>query len=160
MKYYELTKTERDRLKEKIEESIHNDLHNNILDNIIKYSSDTDTYIRKNVYSSIGKIYKNQPELRSNIIKILHRLFTYKDEKIRQTVVYSLGEIGKENFKATEDIFIKTFNDTHHSVLNAVTGALKQLGQKNSKPTLKFIKGTLPSQNSQIQAKLLQRVRT
>ncbi len=46
-------------------------------------------------------------------------------------------------------------NDSHHSVKNAVVGTLKQLGEKNPKPTLRFAKKHLHSSNPQIRLEIL-----
>ena len=155
MSYYDLTKEEREILKNKIKKLIKSDIEKEKYRNIQKFYSDDDTYIRKNSYLATGKLYKNSLKLRNNIIFALKSLFRDKDEKVRQTVIYALGEIGKVNFKGIEEIIKQAFTDTHHSVLNAVTGALKQLGEKNTKPTLEFIKNHLQHTDIRIRVKLL-----
>jgi hypothetical protein len=153
--YYDLTKKERKTLKAKIEDSIKLDIQSNTYENILKYASEEDTYIRKNVYTSIGRIYREEKRYRKKIISILQTLFSNKNEKIRQVVIYSTGEIGKVNFEDTIEILEKSFFDCHHSVLNALAGALKQLADKNPNPTLCFIKKHLRNLDSSIQVKLL-----
>lgn len=71
---------------------------------------------------------------------MLKSLFLSNDEKVRQTIVYALGEIGKIEFDAIQEFLEQAFSDDHHSVLNTVTVAIKQLGQKNPTPTIAFVK--------------------
>ena len=155
MGYYDLSKEEREILKKTIEDTVLSDFRTNEHKGILSYSTDDDTYIRKNVYLAIGRLYKNVPEFRSSIISILDILFHNTNEKVRQTVVYALGEIGKIDFDDTREIFGKALTDGHHSVLNAVTGALKQLGEKNPKPTLEFVKELLRRSDARAKEKLL-----
>ncbi len=62
--------------------------------NIRRYASDSDTYIRKNAYSIMGRLYRDHPESRARILDLLEDLFRSDDEKVRQTAVYAAGEIG------------------------------------------------------------------
>lgn len=48
-------------------------------------------------------------------------LYRHEDERIRQTVVYAFGEIGKIETEKVELLEI-ALNDKHHSVRNAVVG--------------------------------------
>jgi hypothetical protein len=66
-----------------------------------------------------------------------------------------LGEIGKIEFETIQELLEHAFSDSHHSVLNAVTGALKQLGEKNPIPTIAFVKTQLQNTESHIRVKLL-----
>ena len=93
MGYYDLTKEERAKLVQKMVQEIERDLNSGKSERIKKYASDSDTYIRKNTYIIIGKLYRNNQDLTKTILHILKYLFPDTDEKIRQTVVYALGEI-------------------------------------------------------------------
>jgi hypothetical protein len=155
MAYYDLPKEERKILKKTIENSILLDLQSKEYESIVEYSSDDDTYIRKNVYLGIGKFYKQVPELRKEIFALLETLLDSPNENVRQTVVYALGEIGKSHFDKTTELLERAFDDPHHKVLNAVTGALKQLGERNPQSTLTFIKTHLPHCTAKVRLKLL-----
>jgi hypothetical protein len=155
MSYYDLTKEERKVLKQKIEDLILSDLRIGENKNIQSYSSDDDTYLRKIVYLTIGKLYKDNEKQRNYILNLLGSLYQSKDEKVRQTAIYASGEIGKFEFDSIQELLEQAFSDSHHSVLNALTGALKQLGEKNPVPTIAFVKAQLQSVDSQVRAKLL-----
>ena len=139
MTFYDLSKDERNQLVSKLEMAITADVANNSHVQILKIFSDSDTYIRKTGYIYIGRLYKKNIPFRSKIIEILETLYDNKDEKIRQTVVYSLGEIGKTDIDQILAILEKALFDKDHSVRNAAIGSLKQMGAKNPKPTFKFI---------------------
>lgn len=138
MGYYDNSKEERKRISDNIEKLIWDDYEKGGYENIIMFSSDKDTYIRKIVYLATGKIYKNNPLLRQNILDVLAILLNNGNECIRQTVAYSLGEIGKIDADEILGLFEKALYDEHHSVRNAVIGALKQMGKTNPEPTLEF----------------------
>jgi HEAT repeat protein len=138
MGFYDLSKEERKKLVQRIEQKIEYDLKSSKSENIRRYASDSDTYIRKNTYLAIGRFYRDQWGLREKILSILKDLFKDKSEKVRQTVVYCFGEIGKIDANKIFGMLELALNDEHHSVRNAVIGTLKQMGEKNPGPTLKF----------------------
>ena len=154
MEYYDLTKKQRTEFSNKIEKQIEIDIINNEIENIRNYSSDTDTYIRKRVYIILGKLYCKNIKQRKSILKTLKILLSNKDEKIRQTAVYALGEIGKVDFYIITAMLEQTFNVPHHSVRNAVIGELKQSGEINPRPTLKFAKIHLHHPDPQIRREI------
>ncbi len=82
MGYYDLTKAQRIELLNKIKEQIEIDIVNNRTENIRGYSSDNDTYIRKNVYLVLGRLYRDNIEQRKGILKTLEVLLFDKNEKI------------------------------------------------------------------------------
>lgn len=143
MAFYDLPKAERTKLALKIRQEIASDLEAGKLDNIKRYASDDDTYIRKNAYLALGKLYHERQSLQDKIFSVLTKLFIDKDEKIRQTAVYAFGEIGKMEAEKVLGFFEAALNDEHRSVRNAVVGSLKQMGQANPKPTIKFAKKSL-----------------
>jgi HEAT repeat protein len=155
MGFYDLSKEERAKLIEKIRENIEKDLQNGIHENILKYASDSDTFIRKNTYLILGRLYRDRLDLRLGILDILQNLFKNSDEKVRQTVIYALGEIGKIEADKIMRMLEVALNDEHHSVRNAVIGALKQMGEKNPKPTLKFARKFLHHPDPKIRREII-----
>lgn len=138
MGYYDNSKEERKRITDHMEKLIFDDYEKGSYENIIMFSSDKDTYIRKIGYLATGKLYKNNSSLRENILGILDEFLKDENEYIRQTVVYSLGEIGKVDADQVFGLLENALYDEHHSVRNAVIGALKQMGKINPEPTLEF----------------------
>jgi len=137
MRFYDLSKDERQKVVIETEEDILQTIHelniqwnNNINpvivpEVIINYASDSDTYIRKNAYIAIGRIYCDHNDLRDKIIYLLDEMLKNSEQKVRQTSVYALSEIGKKDADAIMKTFEKALKDEHHSVRNAVIGALK-----------------------------------
>lgn len=140
MSFYDNSKEERKRISEHIESLISDDYQKGSYGNIVMFSADKDTYIRKIVYLATGRLYKNNEALREEILNTLGILLKDENEYIRQTVAYSLGEIGKVDAHKVFRLLEKALHDVHHSVRNAVIGALKQMCDKNPKPTLEFAK--------------------
>jgi hypothetical protein len=138
MGYYDLSKEDRVKVINNIKGNIISDLESRNFINILKYTSDQDIYIRKNTYLTLGKAYRERKELRDSILDIIQRLFYNKNPIVRQTIVYTLGEIGKINADKILDLLEKALNESNSSVKNAVIGALKQMGEKNPIPTLRF----------------------
>lgn len=140
MGFYELSKKDRDRLVKKIQNEIEDDILNNRINHIIKYFSDSDTYIRKAAYLSIGKIYKSRVIDIDRILSPLNKLINSEDELIRQSVINSAGEIGIYEFFIIEHLMESGLQDNHHKVRNAVIGSLKKAGKKNPGQIFKFSK--------------------
>jgi HEAT repeat protein len=138
MQFYDLDKDARQKLVKKIENEVLNDIKIGKSDRIKTRAADTDTYIRKTVYQAIGKLYKSDKSLRTKILALLEHLYENDDERIRQTMAYALGEIGKTDADSILGMLEKALHDNHHKVRNAVIGSLKQMGEKNPKPTLAF----------------------
>ena len=139
--YYNLPKPERAYLAEEIRQAVFADIKKNETAGIERYASDKDTYVRKNAYLALGRIYKENRELRENILETVKKLISHTDENIRQTIIYTLGEIGKAD--SPEKVFPhieRGMKDAHHSVRNAAAGSLKTLGQKKPEPVLRFAK--------------------
>ena len=145
MGFYNLTKEERIKLVSKISNEILADVRSGKKQRIENYFSDEDTCVRKSAYQSIGKIYLSECTFRKKIITLLEGLLKSENDRIRQTVVNSAGEIGMSDFSAVENFFHKGLFDAHHSVRNAVIGSMKKMGEKNPKPVLAFAKQYLPA---------------
>ncbi|MBN2089596.1 HEAT repeat domain-containing protein [candidate division KSB1 bacterium] len=155
MGFYDLSKTERKKLVEKINQTIKNDLCANQTREIKEFAADADTYIRRNVYLETGKLYHNEPEFRDRILSLIRTLYQSKNEKIRQTAVYAWGEIGKHYAETILGDLEQALYDTHHSVRNAVTGALKQMSEKNPQPTLAFAQKFFNHPNPEVRREII-----
>jgi HEAT repeat protein len=164
MGFYDLSKTERQKLVNEIEDKILQSIldlgsvtDNDIIipETIWNYSSDNDTYIRKNAYLAIGRIYMGHIDLEKIILRLLDAMLKDRNERVRQTSVYALGEIGKKDADNVIKPFEKALVDKHHSVRNAVMGALKQMGLKNPVPTFKFAKMHLHDDDPKIRREII-----
>ena len=146
-KFYDLSKEERTKLVREMEQEIKEDLAGGNSGNIRIYAAYDDTYIRKNAYSIMGRLYRDHPELRAQILDLLEDLFKSDSEKVRQTAVYAAGEIGRTGERCGTEIDDVTgileiaLADERHPVRNAVIGALKRMGEKNPEPTLYWLSG-------------------
>jgi HEAT repeat protein len=155
MSFYDLPKEEREVLVTKMETDITRNLENEEYGNIYKYSSDSDTYIRKNAYLALYRIYQNHEDLRDVILHLLDEMIKMENAKIRQTAVYALGELGKIDADRILNIFKKALEDENSSVRNAVIGSLKQMGLKNPEPTLKFVQKNLHHSNPEVRREMV-----
>ena len=155
MGYYDLSKAERVQFYNKMEEHILLDLAEDTLQYILLYSSDQDTYIRKNTYLILGRLYEANPSFQRKIIQNLEQLLKNDNEKIRQTMVNCLGEIGKKDAEKVLECFEIALFDQHHSVRNAVIGSLKKMGEVNPKPILSFAKKFLHHPEAEIRREVI-----
>ncbi len=154
MGFYDLDKEQRDLIVDKIRNDIHDELINNKIEKTTTYFSDSDTYIRKAAYLSIGKIFNANKDLHQKIISMLDMLFLSDIYYIRQTVINSCGEIGLKDFSIIEALLKKALFDEHHAVRNAVIGALKKIIEKNPKPSLVFAKRYLLHTDKEIRREI------
>jgi len=150
MAYYDLPKDERTALANRIREEILAELRSEKEQQTLSYFSDEDTYIRKNAYLGIGRIYLLHPGLEKKILKRLITLSDHSNAKVRQTAINAAGEIGKYNFGVIEHFMEKGLSDAHHSVRNAVIGSIKKMGEKNPVPTLAFARKFLHQPDKEI----------
>jgi hypothetical protein len=138
MGFYDLSKEKRQELLQEMEKSIIIDINNLDTGYIAKYAADEDTYLRKNCYLILGRLYRDNSDYRSFIFSAAKSLFKSSDENEKQTAVYIWGEIGKMNVDMVAQCFEVAFYDDNPKVKNAIMGALKQMSEKNPQPTLKF----------------------
>lgn len=155
MAFYDLPPKKRQELVTKIEKNILLDLTNRTSKDIHKYFSDDDTYIRKTAYLAIGRIYLQRRGLQDKIIQILNELFSDIDEKVRQTVINALGEIGKVNANPILKLYDEGLKDYDHTVRNAIIGSLKKMGEKNPRPVLEFSKKYLHDPNPEVRRQVI-----
>lgn len=154
MGFYDLSKTERAALVREIKQNIQLDLTHSKKQVTISYFSDEDTYIRKSAYLSIGRIFFENKELHSAVIRLLEDLFKNEDFKIRQTVINAAGEIGKLNFKIVQHFFDTGLFDEHHSPRNAVIGSIKKMGEVNPEPVLTWARIYLHHEDKEIRREI------
>ncbi|MDI9309279.1 MAG: hypothetical protein QM535_03595 [Limnohabitans sp.] len=154
MAFYDLSKEERVQVVETIFTDCKSDFENQVFDNLENYFSDEDTYIRKSAYQSVGKIYNSNFQLQKGILNQLAILFKNENEKIRQTVINSVGEIGMYYFEDVVHFFDIGLFDTHHSVRNAVIGSMKKMGEKNPNPILEWSKKYLHHPDKEIRREI------
>ena len=104
MGFYDLSKTERQKIVKETENNILKAINDSVdkLDKklvpevILDYSSDNDTYIRKNAYLAIGRIYFAHNDLREKILQILDKMLENPKERVRQTSVYPWAKLEKK----------------------------------------------------------------
>lgn len=141
MGFYDLSKEERIKFVQKMELEVKSELKKDeILENsnIFKYASDNDSYIRKNLYLILSRLYLDDSDFQEKIISITKLLYQNPDEKQRQTAIFTWGEIGKQEFDTVAPLFEMALNDNSHKVKSAIMGSLKKMGEKNPHPTLIF----------------------
>ena len=154
MAFYDLTKEERLELVEQLTNQILSNLQDNSTEEIIDYFSDEDTYIRKNAYLVIGKLFYQHKFLQNNILSSLKLLLKYENEKVRQTTVNAAGEIGKFHFNKVQYFFDTGLFDEHHSVRNAVIGSIKKMSEKNPELILAWAKPYLKHPDKEIRREI------
>ena len=71
MAYYDLPKEERQALVRIITDTIVGDLTANKNSSILLYFSDSDTYIRKEAYLAVGRVYFKMPDMQGRILVML-----------------------------------------------------------------------------------------
>lgn len=155
MSYYDNSKDERERISSEITWLVKKDYETGSMENIVRYSSDSDTYIRKIVYLATGRVYYDNEALREPILCVISKLLANDNERIRQTAVYVIGEIGKTDAPKITGLLEQAMLDTHHSVVNAMIGALKQMGEKNPKPTLEFVRKFLKHPDPKVRREMI-----
>ena len=155
MSFYDLSKSERQKLVQKIEDDFVSALQSDNFEMLERYTIDSDTYIRKITYSILGRIYRDHQELRNSVFRVINFLIKHKDEKARQTAVYALGEIGKTEPDKVFDLLDHALADGHHSVRNAVIGALKQIGEKKPTETISFARKHLHDPDPKIRREIV-----
>lgn len=153
MGFYDLSKEERIEFVHNMELEVKSEIKmdfdaNNIriknfeTGKIAQYASDDDSYIRKNLYLILSRLYLDagleDTDFKEKIITLTKLLYESPDEKQRQTAVYTWGEIGRFKFEEMEPFFEKALNDNSHKVKSSIMGSLKKMGEKNPQPTLKF----------------------
>ena len=76
-----------------------------------------------------------------------------ENEKVRQTAAACLGEMGRSDGAALDELG-KLLGDPASSVRNAVVGALKRMAEKNPAPALAFAKRHMQDPNPAIRREM------
>lgn len=153
MGFYDLSKEDRVRVIVDMKNHIVESLDRQDSNILITYAEDNDTYIRKQAYIILGKLYHQKEGYRPHILEVVKEMLSNDNEKIRQTAVYTLGEIG--DFEIIIPFLEYGLKDSHHSVRNAVIGTMKQLGRKYPAPTLDFARQHLHDPNPEIRRQII-----
>lgn len=154
MAFYDLPKEERNLLVAEIHAAILEDLKSGSSTNILPCFDDSDTYIRKSAYLSIGRLYNQFKNFQPKIIATLDDLLEAGSFRIRQTAINAAGEIGKTDFGIVRHIFDKGLFDKHHSPRNAVIGSVKKMGEVNPAPVLGWAKEYLHHPDKEIRREI------
>lgn len=150
-----MNKEERQKFIHKMGDELTSELKSGKTNIIIKYSSDDDVYIRKNVSTILGRMYRDQGIFKEEIIQVMGELLKNDNEKVRQTAVYLAGKIGKKDADIVFDYLETALRDPHHQVRNGVMSTLKVMGQKNPEPTLKFAKVHIHDPDPEVRRKVV-----
>ncbi|RPD38303.1 HEAT repeat domain-containing protein [Chitinophaga barathri] len=151
MAYYDLPKTERAALAQRMEAEIARETGNGTQNLLLQYAGDEDTYIRKNVYLALGRLYAQDP---GNVLKTIAAMLGSDMPKVRQTAINAAGEIGRKDFEAVQAMMDKGLTDEHHMVRNAVIGSVKKMGEKNPVPVLAWAKTYLTHPDKEIRREI------
>lgn len=154
MAYYDLSKEERTSVVAEMSALIHSEILSQKYENIYNYFDDVDTYIRKNAYLIISKIFSENTHLQDTIVLLLEVLLKEESYYIRQTVINAAGEIGKRNFEIVQHFFDTGLFDKHHTPRNAVIGSIKKMGELNPKPVLEWAKKYLHNPDKEIRREI------
>lgn len=154
MAFYDLNKEERKLVVIQVYKDCLNSFEAKDFEKLLVHFSDEDTYIRKTAYQSVGKIYNSNFRLQKEILFHLNELLKNENEKVRQTTINSVGEIGMYYFEDVFSFFDIGLFDEHHSVRNAVIGSVKKMGEKNPKPVLEWAKKYLHHQDKEVRREI------
>lgn len=156
MAYYDLSKPARAALYERMREQIALDLDcGESYAELRRNAADPDTYIRKNVYLILGRLYGSDTRWRQPIIAAARRLLLDPDAKVRQTMVNAFGEIGIGDAPPAIAAFEHAMHDEHHSVRNAVIGSLKKMGARNPQPVFAFARRHLHHPEAEVRREII-----
>ncbi|MBD3197751.1 MAG: HEAT repeat domain-containing protein [Candidatus Lokiarchaeota archaeon] len=155
MGFYDLSKEERDILVDKMQKEIETETKKDEFSKFLDYASNNDTYIRKKAYLIMARFFRDRLNYRDNVIHIINHLFDHDNELVRQTMVNTLGEIGKTNAEIVFDLLEAAMEDEHFKVRNAVMSSLKKMSKKNPEPTLAFAKQFLDHPDPRIRRQVV-----
>jgi len=130
--FYELSKEERKKLKEKIIEE------SKKREGFLKYSADKDIFIRKIAAKTLG----NEKDF-----EFLHTHIMDLNELRRQAIAYAMMWIGKKNPKLVIDDLRFLASDESKHVRNACVEALKEIGKSNPGIIADLLKPWLKDEN-------------
>lgn len=152
--FYDLPKEKRAKLAADIHAGIAAELEKGKKQKTLAWFADGDTYIRKNAYLAMGRIYEAHKKLQPLVIAKLEAFLKEKDHTIRQTAMNAAGEIAKKDFDAVRHFFDEGLFDAHHTVRNAVIGSIKKAGEVNPKPVLQWARQYLRHPDKEIRREI------
>nr|MDO8116659.1 HEAT repeat domain-containing protein [Candidatus Sigynarchaeota archaeon] len=139
MGFYDLPKKEREELVSKMGEQLFEELAAGAVTRTREYFNDDDTYMRKNAYLIVARIFSGHPGLRDSILKVIEEcMHDDRHPFIQQSAVYVLGEIGRSKTFNVLPLLKMVLDDIGLPVKNALVGALKRMGEKNPADTLRL----------------------
>jgi hypothetical protein len=135
-----MPKGERDEFVRQMRNDILTGVMNEDYDLFLQFAADNDTYIRKNAYMALASAYRDVKDSRASIREFLSREMENLNEFVRQTVVYTLGEIGRFYAANVMDMLGNAIQyvSSDKRMRSAVVGSLKRIGEKNPAPALEF----------------------
>jgi 3-methyladenine DNA glycosylase AlkC len=154
MAYYDLSKEERNAVVAEMSTHILSEIETEKLNYTYTYFNHEDTYIRKNAYLIVGKIFFERIDLHRHINTLLEVLLKEESYYIRQTVINAAGEIGKKEFEIVQHFFDTGLFDKHHAPRNAVIGSIKKMGEANPKPVLEWARKYLHHPDKEIRREI------
>lgn len=151
MAYYDLPKTERAALAQRMEKEIAGEVAAGRPAALLRYAADEDTYIRKNAYLALGRLYAAQP---AKVLDAIDAMLVSEEPKVRQTAINAAGEIGRKDFGPVRAMMDAGLTDAHHIVRNAVIGSVKKMGEKNPVPVLAWAQTYLSHPDKEIRREI------
>ncbi len=151
MAYYDLPKAARAGLAKKMETEIGGAVAGGEQAVLLQYAADEDTYICRNTYLALGRLYAREPE---KVLAAIAGMLAAEEPKIRQTAINAAGEIGRSDFEPVRHMMDKGLTDEHHIVRNAVIGSVKKMGEKNPAPVLSWARQYLSHPDKEIRREI------
>lgn len=150
MAYYDWSKEERKDALAAMTVTIGQAVVTGDVQQIALFCADEDTYIRKNTYLILGRLFEQQQEVLDMIIQ----LAASEHFSVRQTAVNAAGEIGKHHFDLVQHLFDQALFDKHHAVRNAVIGSVKKMAEVNPIPVLAWAQTYLGHEDREIRRQI------
>jgi vesicle coat complex subunit len=154
MAYYDLSKPQKEALYLQMKSNVEEALTRNSCPELIAYSSDEDTYIRKNTYLILGRAWHSIPAFRNAVLSCIAILSQHPNPHVRQTAINAAGEIGKTSFESVAHFFDQGLFDQHHVLRNAVIGSIKKMGEVNPEPVLLWARKYLHHTDKEIRREI------
>jgi len=150
MKNSVLAGQEKKRIIAEIEGVVKNYDESAKIENIRKYSTAANEAVRRCLYLYLGKLYRENPDLREKILKLIKKLLWDDSEHVRGTAVYALGEIELTETELTYELYETALNDKYQAVKDAIIEVLQKKVEKDPVSTLQFARRFLYHSNPRI----------
>ncbi len=129
-------------------------LDTNEFKDILKYASDKDNQVRKFASSVLADAFKDD-SLKDSLSKAFETMIHSDDEKIRQTAIYTAGQIGQTDAEEIYPLLEIGIADKHFKVQKATTSVLKVMCEKNPEQSLDFIKKHVHHENPSVRREIV-----